>query len=176
MMPVILKSAVALAAAAGLAYTASDDVELSPAYGEGHVLTLTQSVVADHAEALFQRADRNQDGVLNVDEYTALQVISAELAALNGFIVIETGGEPATVAIPGGQRGSLGEFEQVRVAAVSRNAFYHQSGDDGQMDEAEFSSVIRALFDATDFNGDGTLKRAELGAFAQRQAFVATEA
>ena len=171
MMSVALKSVAALAAAAGLAYKAADETALAPAYGDS-VRTLSADAVATHAALVFQRADRDQDGALDADEYASLSVVSAELARLNGFVVIEGEEGPATVAIASGAPSALSHAEYIRIDAVARSAFYLHAGDDGRLSEEEFANGQRAVFDAADFNRNGVLRRGELEAFAQRQALL----
>jgi len=175
MMSVLFKSALAVAAAAGLAYTSADDLTGSP-YDDGEVKSLNQAALEDHAAALFQRADRNQDSVLDADEYATLAIVSAELSRLNGFVVIEGEQGPATLKLASARPASLGAAEHARIGAVSRAMFYAGAGDDAKMSEAEFIASQRAIFDAADFNGNGVLHRGELAVFAGRQAMTLTGA
>ncbi len=170
MVPLLMKSAAAIAAVAGLAFASADDLTPGAAYGEDALSSLTQAELADHALLVFERADRNGDQVLDVDEYTALSVVTAELAQLNGFIAIETEDEPSLIALPSARPAALSRGEHIRIAAVAQHAFYTYAGGDGRIDADEFVSAQTALFEAADFNGNGTLKRRELGVFAQRQA------
>ncbi len=173
MFSVALKTAAAMLAAAGLAYTSADD-KLSAAYGDDHVASLSEDQLADHAAAVFNRADRDQNGALDSDEYASLSIVSAELARLNGFVVIETANGPATVALAGMTPAALSPAEHVRVDAVARSTFYLHAGDDGLMSEDEYTSAQRSIFEVADFNRNGVLKRGELQAFANRQALVST--
>ncbi len=175
MVPLLMKSAAALAAVAGLALTSADDFSQS-AYGDELLTSLSEADAVDHALRVFERSDRNGDGALDVDEYTALSVITAELAYLNGFVTIETGDEPGLISLPNTAPSALPQSEQVRVAAVAQHAFYVYAGFDARIEADEFVKAQTTLFKAADRNGNGMLKRNELGVFAQRQAGVAAGA
>ena len=172
MISIAMKTAAAVIAAAGLAYTSADDAP-GAAYGEdGRLKLLTEEVLATHAQTVFHRADRDQDGALDNDEYAALSIVSAELARLNGFVVIEGEAGPSTVSISGAPSSALSQADHVRIDAVARSTFYLHAGNDGRMDESEYASAQRAVFDGADFNGNGVLKRGELAVFARRQALM----
>jgi EF hand len=170
MGPLLIKSAAAIAAVAGLAFASADELAPGAAYGDAALSSLTQAELADHALRVFERADRNGDQALDVDEYTALSVVTAELAQLNGFIAIETEDEPSLIALPGASPSALSRSEHIRINAVAQHAFYAYAGGDGRIDADEFVAAQSALFNAADRNGNGMLKRRELGVFAQRQA------
>jgi len=176
MGPLLLKSVAAVAAVAGLAFTSADDRLPENAYGEDVLSSLTRMEVADHATRVFARADRNSDLMLDVSEYAAFSVVTAELAHLNGFVAIETGGTPGLLALPIANPAAISRSEHIRIAAVSRHAFYAYAGIDGRMDVEEFVGAQTTLFNAADLNGNGTLKRKELGLFGQRQASMTTSA
>ena len=173
MISIAIKTAAAVIAAAGLAYTSADDAAPGAAYGdENRLKSLTEDVLATHAQAVFQRADRDQNGALDNNEYASLSIVSAELARLNGFIVIESENGPATVAISGHASSALSQADHVRIDAVARSTFYLHAGNDGRMDENEYATAQRAMFDGADINGNGVLRRGELAVFAQRQALM----
>ena len=174
MFSIAAKTAAAMLAAAGLAYTSADDKLSGAAYGDDHVTSLSEDQLADHAAAVFNRADRDQNGALDSDEYASLSIVSAELARLNGFVVIESANGPATVALAGMTPAALSPSEHVRVDAVARSTFYLYAGDDGLMSENEYTIAQRSIFDVADFNRNGVLKRGELQAFANRQALIST--
>ncbi len=177
MISVAMKTAAAVIAAAGLAYTSAEETLSGAAYGDNDRLTsLTEGALAEHAATVFQRADRDQNGALNSDEYAALSIVSAELARLNGFVVIEGADGPGTLALSGFTPSALSPTEHVRVDAVARSTFYLHAGDDGLMSENEYTNAQRAIFDVVDFNRNGVLKRGELKAFAHRQALVSAGA
>lgn len=164
---VAVKTAAAIAAVAGLAFAAVDGPD---AYGDARLRSLTEADVAGHAARVFARADMDQSGALDADEYTALSVITAELARLNGFIVIEREDAPGVIELSAAEPAALPEAEQIRIAAVSRNAFYVFAGLDGEMTREEFAAAQGSLFASADLNGNGKLARRELALFAQRQA------
>lgn len=175
MTPVLLKSIAAIAAVAGLAATSAEDLIKGP-YDDGAIAKLTQAELSAHAQRVFARADIDGDEALSSDEYAALSIVTAELAHLNGFIVIEKEDGVATAPLPGSMHAALTNFEQARIEAVSRNAFYAFAGEDGRMSAGEFAAAQGAMFEAADFNHNGTLARQELGVFAQRQAHMSIEA
>jgi hypothetical protein len=176
MTPVLLKSFAAMATVAGLALTTVEGTENRSAYDGQEISRLTRSDIKTHAMSVFMRADIDNDQSLSADEYTALSIVTAELAHLNGFIVVESGGGVSTAALPPMRRAALTQSEQIRIEAVSRRKFYVFSGDDGAMDAREFSAAQIAMFDAADFNNNGVLAKRELNSFAQRQALMTIEA
>ncbi len=177
MISVAMKIAAAAVAAAGLAYTSAETALSGAAYGDEDRLTaLTEAALVEHAAAVFQRADRDQSGALDNDEYAALSIVSAELARLNGFVVIESADGFGTLALSGSTPSALSQIEHVRVDAVARSTFYQHAGDDGLMSEQEYADAQRAVFDVADFNRNGVLKRGELKAFAHRQALLSAGA
>ncbi|NNL88387.1 MAG: hypothetical protein HKP25_04895 [Marinicaulis sp.] len=167
MAPFIAKTAAAIAAVAGLAV--STDIDENNAYAGTNIAVLQQTVIDAHAATLFSRADADANGALSADEFTALSVVTAELARLNGFITIETGDEPATVAVGPAAR-SMTQSEYARVAAVARNKFYLFSNGDGAMTADEFQNLQKADFEAADLNKNDRLGRRELALYGQRQA------
>lgn len=168
MIPVLLKSAAAVAAVAGLAFAA---VETDDAAYDGAALTsLSEADIADHAGQVFSRADIDKNAALDVDEYTALSVVTAELARLNGFVAVEKGNDVRVIELPSAETASLSRSEHIRIAAVAQNVFYGFAGEDGRMSADEFANAQGALFKAADLNRNGKLGRRELSIFAQRQA------
>lgn len=169
----LLKVFTAVAAVAGLAFT-TDGVP--GAYDDSSIAKLSQADVAAHAERVFARADMDQDHALSADEYTALTVITAELAHLNGFVVIEKEDGVATAPLLVSTHAALSPAEQTRIAAVARKAFYIFAGEDGRMSADEFSASQQFSFEAADLNQNGELAKQELSVFAQRQASIAVGA
>jgi len=174
MTTMITTAFTAIAAVAGLAMTSVENLDNRAAYDDTTVSKLTRSDVEDHAARVFVRADLDSDRRLNADEYTALTIVTAELAHLNGFIVIETGGQLSTASASGVSSAALSPGEQARIEAVARGRFYTFAGDDGVMDIGDFTRAQSMIFDAADFNQNGVLARRELNAFAQQHAHVTT--
>lgn len=172
MISIAFKITTAVIAAAGLAFASADDLASSSPYDGEQLKLLDEAVLTDHASTVFQRADFDQNGTLNADEYATLAIISAELARLNGFVVIETSAGPSTVSLRSTAPASLSGAEHTRIDAVARSMFYNAAGDDGRMDEAEYIVAQRAVFDQADFNSNGALRKAELELFAERQAMT----
>ena len=171
MTPIVIKSFAAVAAVAGLAFAA---VESPDAYDGEALKTLSEADIAGHAERVFARADMDASGTLDADEYTALSVVTAELARLNGFVVIEREDEPARIEIATGEPASLPEAEHIRIAAVAQTRFYGFAGDDGVMTADEFAAAQAWLFASADFNNNGQLAKRELAVFAKQQASLAS--
>lgn len=157
----------ALASGAGIV-GAPDDNELA---------TLTESEASTHARLVFHRADLDRSGGLSADEFTALSVVTAELAHLNGYFVIEGEGDRARpIMLPINAPSALAPGERVRVEAVSRNTFFALAGDDGVLSEGEFVGAQSERFREADRNNNGALARSELKSFAVGQARLAAGA
>ena len=164
-------AATALVAAASLV-----GIKAGPAYEDGALRSLTQPEASIFAEGVFHRADRDDDGALNVDEFAALTIVTAELANLNGFIAVEKDGALETIALPVKAPAALGDSEQTRIDAVARHMFYAFAGSDGKMQQGEYLGLQDAIFASADLNANGSLTSTELSLFAQRQAFISPEA
>lgn len=162
---------IAAIAAAGVALTSFVGVQpQGAAYGDGALLRLSQPDADANAEKGFIRADRNGDAMLSVDEFASQAIVKAELAQLNGFVAVETGGKVQTIFVPAAERTALSASEHVRIDAVARNAFYAFAGDDGWMSKDDYLRMQNVLFDESDLNSNGALTRRELVIYAQRQA------
>ncbi|GJL91652.1 hypothetical protein [Hyphococcus sp.] len=173
-MPATIFMNTVTAAFASLAVAAASyaGVHSSAAYSDGALTKLSQAEVATHAQLAFQRADRNDDGVLDVNEFAAMSVVTAELANLNGFISVEKAGAVQTIALPVSAPLALGDAEQTRIDAVARHTFYAFAGTDGKMQQGEYTGLQNAIFASSDLNANGALTRAELSIYAQRQAYL----
>jgi len=170
MAPVLMKTLAAIVAVAGLGIASVESILAGSAYDGGQITALTESEITAHAERVFARADVDANAALDVDEFTALTVVTAELARLNGFIVVELGDQPGVIELPVVSPSALPRSEHIRVAAVAQRRFYVFAGADGKMSADEFAAAQGALFDAADRNGNGRLGRRELSAYAQRHA------
>ena len=175
MTPFALSSLTAAIAAVGFAFAAADN-SAPEAYQEGPLTRLSQVEAADHAGRVFDRADRDGDAALNVDEFAALAVVTAELAHLNGFVAVEVEDEVKTIALPASQPSALARSEHARIDAVARHAFYGFAGADGFLDRDEYIRMQSAVFEASDLNANGRLNKRELTVYARRQAYVPTGA
>lgn len=170
MTTIILNSLAAAGAAIGLAFSSITAPDADSAYGGKSVTRLSETDVASHALHSFMRADRDLDQVLDVDEFAALTIVTAELAHLNGFIAIDNGGAVRTITLPVVAPAALSAAEHTRIDAVSRHTFYAFAGEDSRLDGSEYVRLQRIVFEQADLNGNGTLVKKELGIFAQRQA------
>ncbi len=173
-MPATILMNAATAAFAAVAVAAASFAGLKPgaAYDDGALTILSQSDAAAHAQIVFQRADRNGDASIDVDEFAAMTVVTAELANLNGFVAVEKAGAVQTIALPVSAPLALGDAEQTRIDAVARHTFYAFAGEDGKMQQGEYLGLQNAIFASSDLNANGALTSAELSIFAQRQAFL----
>ena len=172
MIALLAKSTAALVAVAGLALSV-DDADLN-AYSQETATTLTADAVTVHAANLFARADADKSGALSVDEYTAMSIVTAELARLNGFIVLETRDEPTLISLPGGAR-SLTQAEQTLIAAKAASQFYAGAGADASLSTEEFTQLYLSDFADADLNGNQRLGRRELLVFANKTARLSSE-
>lgn len=172
---IITNAVTALAATALVAAASLVGVKTPPAYEDGAVTKLTQAEAASFAEGVFRRADIDRDGALDVDEFAALSIVTAELAHLNGFVAVEKEGALETIALPVSAPAALGDAEQTRIDAVARHTFYAFAGSDGKMQQGEYSGLQEAIFASSDLNANGALTSAELPLFAQRQAYLRPE-
>ena len=169
MTTMILNSITAVGAAIGIAFSSLTGVDMD-AYEGKAVTRLSETEAASHALHVFMRADRDMDQRLNVDEFAAFSIVTAELAHLNGFIAIDSGGSVRTIALPVVAPASLSATDYARIDAVSRHTFYAFADEDYLLDGSEFVQLQRAVFEQADINGNGALVKKELDIFAQRQA------
>ncbi len=172
MSTMILNSLAAAGAAIGIAFTSVPSPD--DAYEGRAVTRLSENQAASHALHVFMRADRDMDQTLNVDEFAALSIVTAELAHLNGFIAIDNGGAVRTIALPVAAPMALSSTEHMRIDAVARHTFYAFAGEDSRLDGAEYVHLQKVVFEQADLNGNGALVKKELDIFAQRQAQLST--
>lgn len=158
---------VAIGVSASLASGAGFD----PAY-KAQVERLTAAEASAHAATIFDRADLDRSGGLDVDEYASLAIVNAELAHLNGYIAIERDGEPYMVSLPIQAPAAMTHAERVRVEAVARRDFYERAGADGVLTKETYVADAAARFAAEDRNGSGVLSRGELVSYAVREARI----
>jgi hypothetical protein len=172
---IITNTITAITATAIVAAASLVGVKSGPAYEDGALKSLTQAEASSFAESVFQRADMDGDGALDVDEFAALTIVTAELAHLNGFFAVEKAGALETIALPINAPAALGDSEQTRIDAVARYSFYAFAGSDGKMQQGEYSDLQEAIFASSDLNANGALTSVELSLFAQRQAYLRPE-
>ena len=107
----------------GLAITSVGGTAFDSPYDDRSATKLTRADIETHAGLIFARADRNADGILSADEYTALTIVTAELAHLNGFVVVEIGDAIATAPAASLSGTALSKGEQARINAVARSRY-----------------------------------------------------
>ena len=163
-MPATIFMNTVTAAFATVAVAAASFAGVKPggAYDDGALTALSRS----------EGADRNGDDVLDVNEFAALTVVTAELANLHGCVSVENNDGVRTIALPVSAPLALGDAEQTRIDAVARHTFYAFAGDDGKLQQGEYMGLQNAIFASSDLNANGALTRAELSLYAQRQAFI----
>lgn len=140
------------------------------AYGDG-LSSLEAETLTGHAAATFERADLDDDGVLSQNEYTALTVVTAELAVLNGFIALEVDGQFRTISVPASDN-AASSFERTRIEAIASRQFHVASGADLAITKDEYIAFELERFLSADRNRNGTLDRAELAQFAAGTAKI----
>lgn len=166
-------SGLAAAAAAGASLVSSASVTPEPAYGVS-AAKLEAAAAATNAARIFDRADLDNNGLLDRDEYEILSVVTAELAQLNGFIAIDAGRGVETVAIARAGKRSLDIDDKARVEERAKREFRAISGDDERLSSDEFVTAELERFLATDADRNGVLAGEELASFAYAQSRLAT--
>ena len=169
----IVFSGLAAATAAGASLVSSTSVAPQPAYGVA-AATLEATAAASHAARLFDRADLDNNGFLDRDEYEILSVVTAELAQLNGFIAIDAGRGIETVQVARAGHGSLNETKKTRLKERALREFRLFAGDDERLASDEFVTVQLEMFLAIDDDRNGVLSGAELKSYAYAQSKLAT--
>ncbi|MGE0407768.1 MAG: hypothetical protein AB7P23_00745 [Amphiplicatus sp.] len=143
------------------------------AYG-GAVRQLSDAEAMSNARAIFDRADLDGSESLSADEFSALALVTAELARLNGFVPVEIGGATETVALPAAAPSEMSRAERVRIEAVARAEFYAIAGEDGVIGRDEFARDRAARFARADRNRNGALSERELVSYAVEEARLAS--
>lgn len=165
-------SGLAAAIAAGASLVNSAAVGPAPAYGAQANLIDAQEA-GRHAAHLFNRADLNNDGALDEDEYSVLAIVTAELAQLNGFIAVDFAGGAKMVALPHAGRLALSAADKSRIADRALREFAAIAGDDLRLLSDEFVGAQLEQFLANDIDRNGMLTGGELATFAQSQSRLA---
>lgn len=135
-------------------------------------VSLSSQQARAHATAVFARADLDRSGDLDADEYSALAVVSAGLARLNGYVAILGVDEALVAPLPAPAPRSLSAAERTRIEAVARADFYAASGADARMSAAEYGAEQDARFAAADRNRNGRLAKGELASFGAAAAAI----
>lgn len=156
-----------LAVGAGLVHAAS--VEPAPAYG-AQAAQLEAAAVASTAQAVFSRADLDNDGELTRDEFVTLSVVTAELGRLNGFIAVDYAAGVRTAALP--RTASWSGDERARVEDAARRDYAAIAGEDERMTSEEFVTARLEAMAAADLDRNGVLVGAELTRYAAIEARV----
>lgn len=154
----------AVAAGAGM----FSEKEAAPAYGVA-AASLEATSAARHAARAFEKADLNNDGELDEDEYSLAALVTAELALLNGFYAIDAGDGVETVAIATARR-ALNDAEKVELLSSAVREFAAVAGDDERLDQSEYVNAQLEVFLANDTDRNAVLAAGELIAFGARQA------
>lgn len=128
--------------------------------------TVTSDDAARDAARLFNRADMDANGVVDVEEYAALEVVEAELARLNRAVVID-GVSLRHIELPAEVADRLSAGERARVDAVARREFHVWSDTENGLAEEAFVALRLARFDAADGDQNGRLQGDEMRLYAQ---------
>lgn len=163
-------SVLAVAAAGAVIAAASTDV-FAPAYGDAAVV-FGAGAAQIHAANAFEAADLDRSGTLDSDEFASMRLVTAELAQLNGFIAVDTGGVAERVLLPISAPSSLSAGERARVTALAYREFYAEAGPDAKLSRREFLAVSGKVFARFDRDRDGVLQRHELTRYASDTAFL----
>lgn len=164
-------SGLASALVVGAGLVTSAGVEPAPAYGS--VATkLEADAAARHAAHVYHRADLDNDGALDGEEFKVLAIVGAELARLNGFIAVDLSASVQTVAVakPGGAL--MTPQEKGAIAARAEREFAYFAGEDQKLGVDEFIAATLEDFVASDRDRNGLLTGAELATFAAAQVSV----
>jgi hypothetical protein len=156
------------AATAGVGLVTSADLEPAPAYGAA-ATALEARASARHAAEVFDRADLNNDGDLDAEEYEVLAIVTAELSRLNGFIGVDAEAGLRTVAVPRGEP-SLSGAEKARLKERAAAEFAAIAGDDQRLGADEYVTAELERFLASDADRNGVLTGVELSAYALAKA------
>ena len=163
-------SGVAAAAAAFAGFLGDFSNEPSPAYGAA-ATRLEAETVAAYVGRVFDRADLNNNGFLDMEEYSILAIVSAELAQLNGFVSFDVGLGVETVALPGGvTTPPPAAHLKDNLLEQANREFAYAAGEDGRLSAADFADAVLEQFLASDADRDGVLAGGELKSFAAAQA------
>ncbi|MCB2113123.1 MAG: hypothetical protein KDD85_06185 [Parvularculaceae bacterium] len=130
------------------------------------------SSAARAAEASYSRADLNNDGHIDQDEYVTLAIVSAELFRLNGFVALETTNGALRVSIAAANEGALADKEKASIRARARAEYARLAGDDQKLSEREFVDSKVEEFYSADIDRNGVLTGAELKHFAFAQTRI----
>jgi hypothetical protein len=160
---------IAIGISAALASGVGGDM---PAYGAA-LKKLDAGQAVANAKATFARADLDGSDALDVREYAALAIVTAELSRLNGFVALDVGEETQIVTLPVTAPMALTGGERARIEAVALNEFYALAGEDRLVSRDEFTRDKAGAFKAADRNGNGALSALELVSFAAHEARMA---
>jgi len=152
-------------AALGAAFAASDAFE--PAYGE-QLSSLEIVDAAAWAGESFDRTDTDGNGLIDANEFSALSIVTAELAHLNGFLHVNA----QIIALPIEAPTAISSVERARISAIASREFYIAAGDDSGISKAEFVNHKLEKFHNADRNRNGVLNATELKYFAVAQTRI----
>ena len=129
---------------------------------------------AQHMAEQHRHADLDGNGYLDADEFSTLELVTAELARLNRFVVVA--GERDETVITLGRQASearftgLSKVDRIEIDATARNVFYRHAGADLQMSAEEFQHLAAEEFADADLNRDTVLTRREARNLAMTKA------
>ncbi|MEZ5922465.1 MAG: hypothetical protein R3C60_14100 [Parvularculaceae bacterium] len=159
--------AAAIAAGAGLWK------EATPESGSAYGATITQldaSMVAEDAALRFERADFDNSGALDADEYATQALVTAELARVNHFAPMRIGMSVGKVALPASVPANVDAKEREAILRSASIVFQTIASDDRKISRQEFVGAALEQMLASDMDRNGALTGSELSTFAMRQA------
>lgn len=164
------KLALPLAAAGIAAITgASHDATAGPAAYGAERRSLDVNTVLEDANLLFSRADLNNDGFVDPDEYAIFAIVNAEISALNGFVTFDRGTRAPVVKI---EADDTAPTDRKVIIETALSEYGAMSSTNRKLTRDEFAQARLEKFVACDIDRDGVLTGNELDRFALNAAGV----
>jgi len=166
-------SGFAAAAAIGASLVSSATVDPQPAYPM-QAFKIEAAAAATNAARLFDRADLDNNGALDREEFEILAIVTAELAQLNGFVSIDAGNGIETIAVAREGTKVLETSDKARIRERALREFRATAGDDERLTADEFVDAQLEQFLSSDADRNGVLAGGELKSFGYAQSKLAT--
>lgn len=161
-------AAIALAMTGAAAVASPLVSTLNDAFGS-HAASVSTDDILVNADRAFVRADMDENGTLNIDEFAAQAVIDAQLARFNGLVAIDTA-ETVHINLPMNSPQPLTSGERARIDTVARSQFHVFTTEGEEMNADEYARFQMARFAVADGNQDQKLSGDELVMFAMDMA------
>lgn len=131
--------------------------------------SISRDAFATASSTRFEQVDVNDDQRIDLDEYAAFSIVSAELARLNRGVVIEAP-EPVAAALPAQTPKTVSPAEFSAIDAIARRRFYSASPDGSPLSEQTWTTLLMTDFSRADRNANDVLSADELTVYARGQA------